>query len=76
MVLANEPDHISECPVCRYASKGYLNIYGRVCTKCGEFIEPDVEPKFVTINNQQKQKNQETVRYHLRKKMRRTDNVN
>jgi len=29
------------CPQCKHAYKDHKNPYGRVCSKCGFFIEPD-----------------------------------
>ena len=37
----------TECSVCRWIIKGYNNIYGTYCPKCGSFVKPEGKPRFI-----------------------------
>jgi hypothetical protein len=47
---------------------GYPNIYGKICTECGNYIPPEKEPEFVKENKIKMQSIKNTIREMLRNK--------
>ncbi len=56
-----------ECKSCGKKFVGHSNVYGKICTGCGSFIEPDSEPEFVRKNKEINKENQNKVREALKK---------
>lgn len=65
---------MKECPNCGYTQKyvgdeNYTNYYGRICTNCGTFIDPEIIPQFIANNKNKQDFLKQTLKNQLKRKI-------
>tara|TARA_Y100000034_G_C6586998_1_gene254848 strand:- start:318 stop:506 length:189 start_codon:yes stop_codon:yes gene_type:complete len=55
------------CPHCGYVHRNHTNVYGKICSRCGAFIEPLIEPPLIKERRENLKMQQEKIRNVLRR---------